>query len=102
MVVVDVYCWHVSALAELLLDGGKRRAHERAWNAATFGGRSAFLRLLCQPQNECIAAGGQCAIPIWGCTGLTPFCPAPTRSAVYAHRLLVDRITPGQGRWGGE
>jgi hypothetical protein len=30
MVDVDVYCGHVSALADLLLSGGKRRAHERA------------------------------------------------------------------------
>jgi hypothetical protein len=34
--------------------------------AATFGGRrSAFLRLVSQPQNEFIAAGGQCTSPIW-------------------------------------
>jgi len=66
MVDVDVYCSHVSALADLLLDGGKRRAHERAWHAATFGGRNAFLRLVSQPQNEFIAAGGQCTIPHLG------------------------------------
>jgi hypothetical protein len=33
--------------------------------AATFGGPSAFLRLVSQPQNEIIAAGGQCTSPIW-------------------------------------
>jgi hypothetical protein len=66
MVDVDVYCRHVSALADLLLDGGKRRAHERACNAATFGGRSAFLRLVSQPQNEFIAARVVSAIPHLG------------------------------------
>jgi hypothetical protein len=58
----------MSALADLLLDGGKRRAHERAWNAATFGGRDAFLRLLPQPQNEFIPVGSQCTIPHLGDT----------------------------------
>ena len=39
---------------------------------ATFGGRSAFLRLVPQPQNEIIAAGGQCTSAIWVIANISP------------------------------
>jgi hypothetical protein len=64
MVVVDVWCRHVSALADYWWR--KTPSTRTGLACSHLGGRSAFLRLVSQPQNECTAAGGQCAIPIWG------------------------------------
>ena len=55
----------VPALVDFAAERRKRRAHERACNAATFGGCCAFLRPVSQPQNEDFAAGVQCTSLIW-------------------------------------
>jgi hypothetical protein len=57
--------------------------HERAWNAASFGGRSTFLRLVSQPQDETIAAGRQCTSPIWVIDSISS-------SSLPGHVLICD------------